>query len=68
MPLSYTIEPTRKLVTIAGEYSDAEEWKRLLGSVLPGNDKSTMTFAESIHISSYACWRGRAVSLSASAS
>lgn len=34
MPLSYTIDEAEQLVTIDGEYSDAEEWKALLRRVL----------------------------------
>jgi|SRR5687767_2586479 hypothetical protein len=34
MPLTYTIDPTQKLITISGEYADAEEWKRVLSSIL----------------------------------
>ena len=34
MPLSYTIDPTQRLITITGEYADAEEWKVLLARVL----------------------------------
>jgi len=34
MPLRYTIDTTRQLVTITGEYAQAEEWRELLGQVL----------------------------------
>jgi hypothetical protein len=34
MPLSYAIDPTQRLVTISGEYADADEWARLLNDVL----------------------------------
>ena len=34
MPLSYTVDPTQRLITISGEYADAEEWKALLARVL----------------------------------
>jgi hypothetical protein len=34
MPLTYTIDPAQRLVTIRGEYADAEEWGRLLNDVL----------------------------------
>lgn len=34
MPLSYTIDPARRLITIEGEYADAEQWKSLLARVL----------------------------------
>jgi hypothetical protein len=34
MPLNYVIDPEQALVTITGEYSDAEEWKRLLAQIL----------------------------------
>ena len=34
MPLAYTIDPDEKLITISGEYANAEEWKRLLGEIL----------------------------------
>jgi hypothetical protein len=34
MPLHYTIDPARRLVTITGEYSQPEEWRDLLRRVL----------------------------------
>jgi hypothetical protein len=34
MPLHYTIDPARRLVTITGEYSQPEEWRELLLRVL----------------------------------
>ena len=34
MPLTYTIEPTQRVITILGEYADADEWKTLLARVL----------------------------------
>lgn len=34
MALSYTIDPTQRLITIIGEYAEAEEWKSLLARVL----------------------------------
>ena len=34
MPLSYTIDTTQQLITIVGEYAEAEEWKDLLGRIL----------------------------------
>jgi hypothetical protein len=34
MPLHYTIDPARRLVTITGEYSQPDEWRELLLRVL----------------------------------
>ena len=34
MPLTYTIDPTQRVITILGEYADADEWKTLLARVL----------------------------------
>jgi hypothetical protein len=34
VPLTYVIDATQELVVITGEYSDAEEWQRLLASIL----------------------------------
>ena len=34
MPLSYTIDPTQRIITISGEYADAGEWTSLLARVL----------------------------------
>jgi hypothetical protein len=34
MPLDYTIDAGRRLITIVGEYSDANEWRSLLARVL----------------------------------
>jgi hypothetical protein len=34
MPLAYTIDVDRRLITITGEYADAGEWKDLLGRIL----------------------------------
>ena len=34
MPLTYIIDPTEELVIITGEYSDAEEWRRILATIL----------------------------------
>ena len=33
-PLDYLIDPEERLVTIVGEYGDAEEWKALLTHIL----------------------------------
>lgn len=33
MPLTYRIDTERRLVTITGDYADAAEWRRLLGTV-----------------------------------
>lgn len=33
MPLSYTIDATQRLVTIIGEYAEADEWRALLSRV-----------------------------------
>ena len=33
MPLSYSIDPARQIVTITGDYTDAEGWRVLLGAV-----------------------------------
>ena len=32
--MDYTIDPEQRLITISGEYSDAEAWKALLSRVL----------------------------------
>ena len=34
MPLNYVIDSTQNLITITGEYADANEWKSLLARVL----------------------------------
>lgn len=34
MPLSYTIDPEQRLITITGEYAEAAEWQRLLQRLL----------------------------------
>ena len=34
MPLDYSVDPARGLVTISGEYAVADEWMDLLGRVL----------------------------------
>jgi hypothetical protein len=34
MPLSYTIDPIIRLITISGEYANADEWQVLLGRIL----------------------------------
>ena len=34
MPLDYTIDTGRRLITVVGEYSDANEWRSLLPRVL----------------------------------
>jgi hypothetical protein len=33
MPLHYTVDAARRLVTITGEYSQPEEWRELLGRI-----------------------------------
>ena len=33
MPLTYHIDPSTKIVTITGDYADAEGWRTLLGAV-----------------------------------
>jgi hypothetical protein len=33
-PLDYLIDPEERLITIVGEYGDAEEWKALLTQIL----------------------------------
>lgn len=34
MALTYTIDPIRRIVTIAGEYADAGEWRVILEAIL----------------------------------
>ena len=34
MPLSYTIDPGQRIITITGEYADAAEWNTLLARVM----------------------------------
>ena len=34
MPLHYTIDTARQLITITGEYADSAEWRVLLGQIL----------------------------------
>lgn len=34
MPLTYTIDPSQRLITILGEYAEADEWRTLLARVL----------------------------------
>ena len=34
MPLSYTIDPDRRLVTITGDYANASEWLKLAAALL----------------------------------
>lgn len=34
MPLTYTIDRTQRLITIAGEYADGGEWTALLARIL----------------------------------
>jgi hypothetical protein len=34
VPLAYIIDPTEQLVVITGEYSDSEEWQRVLARIL----------------------------------
>jgi hypothetical protein len=34
VPLDYVVDPSQKLITITGEYGNADEWKELLGRVL----------------------------------
>jgi|SRR5215204_1252265 len=33
MPLAYAIDPERRVVTITGDYSEPDEWRRLLTAV-----------------------------------
>jgi hypothetical protein len=34
MALSYTIDPSERLITITGEYAEADEWRELLQRIL----------------------------------
>lgn len=34
MPLTYSIDPDEKLITITGEYADASEWREVLSRIL----------------------------------
>src|SRR3712207_5877153 len=38
MSLTYSIDPSRRLVTILGEYADADEWRAVLTALLRDPD------------------------------